>query len=434
MAEANARLSFRERLCFGAGDFVGNMLFGISGSYLIYFYTTIERIPAASVALLMLVARIFDSLADPAVGLMIDRQTLFGGRLRPYIKWFAFPFVLSTFLCFVPLPVGGGVRLAWAYGTYLLCGITFSLVINPYGVLPNVMTDRPADRLSLATFRMFGAMLGISLVGATALPAVHLLGHGDDERGFVRFMALVCAIGGVLLMAPYFGCRERLPLQREHHRLRTALVGLLRNRAWVIATIVLSTFYLNLTAFYGLALYYAQAVLGMPAEFGGVLIAGMGFGKMVGTLCSPALTRRVGPRAAIALPYLASIAGLVAFLGIGRHPAALLACFATVCFFEGLTLPVMYMLVADSIDFGARELGLKAAGLAYSINNFVGKVAWAIGGALSAGILAWGGYDPAAAQQTLLARHFIIFGFLGVPLIVALASAAIVTLYPSSRS
>jgi len=423
------RLSFIERLCFGSGDFISNMLFGISGSFLVYFYTTVERIPPAQVAALMLIARIVHSLSDPVSGILIDRQTLFGGALRPYIRWFSPAFVLSSFLCFVPMAPGGG-RMAWSYGTYLLSGVLFALVVNPYGLLPNVMTRAPRDRLSLATFRMFGGMLGVALVAAIGLPAVHWLGHGSEIAGFPRFMALVCVGAAIIYILPATGCQERFRLERPTQPIGTVLRALMRNRAWLVATFVLSAFYLNLTAFYGLAIYYARFVLGLPAAFGGVLLAMMAGGKVFGTLFAPTVVGRIGARAGIALPYLASASLLVCFALIGPHPIALAICFALVCFFEGLTLPVMYLWVSESIDYGSDRAQTSSAGLAYALNSFIGRVTWALGGALSSALLAWGGYDAATTVQTHATRTCITVGFLGVPFVVALVSSLAALAYP----
>ncbi len=427
------RLGLGERFSYSFGDFAGNALFGITGSFLLYFYTNIYGITPAEVALLMLVARIIDSAADPVIGYLIDRQTLFDGRVRPFLKWFAVPFGLFAFLCFVPLPLGHAGRLFWAYFTYLVMGITFSLVIVPYGVLPNVMTRNPADRLSLATFRMFGAVLGVSVIGATTLPAVHALGHGNDRVGFPLYMAIICTVGSLMVLVPYLRCRERIRLPVGTQSFLAIAGSLLRNRAWIVATIVLSLFYLNMTAFYGLSIYYAVNLLGRSDSFGGTLIAMMGIGKVLGVVCAPLMVRLVGQKMTIIIPYILSACFIVAFYFSPNTTSLLIGCFVLVCFFEGMTLPSMYMMVAESLDYGTKLTGTPSVGIGYSINSFAGKVAWAVGGTLSASMLALGGYVPGAAAQTALAKNFIVFGYLGVPLAVALLSIIVALFYPSRK-
>lgn len=420
-----------ERMSYACGDLAGNAMFGITGSYLLYFYVNVCGLAAGQVAILMLAARVVDSVADPCIGYMIDRRRLFRGRVGPYMKWFSLPLGLALLLCFIRLPVGAGGRLAWAYGTYLLMGIVFSMVNVPYGVLPNVMTRNGRDRLSLAMFRMMGATGGTFFMGAVTLPLVHWLGGGNERIGYPAAMAVIGLLGGLVLMVPAFTCTERYVLQPAHNPLRVMLASLLRNRAWVVVTVVLSLFYINLTAFYGLSLYYATAVLGRPATFGGLLISVMGIGKVLGVTCSGWLVRRIGQRATVAVPYVLSALCLVVFVCAPNRPVLLGAVFGLACFFEGMTLPVFYAMIADAIDLGAVLTGVRAAGLAYSINSFMGKVAWAAGGALSAAMLGWGGYVSGLAVQSPQARAFICMGFVGVPIFIACVSAVLVWFYPS---
>ncbi|GBR55463.1 MFS transporter [Gluconobacter sphaericus] len=427
----NQRPALWERMSFGFGDLAGNSLFGITGAYLIYYYTNVDGISASAVALLMLLARVVDSVVDPLIGYMIDHRILFGGRVRPYLKWFSLPLGFLTFCCFLPLPLGSNGRLAWAYATYLVMGVLFSLVIVPYGLLPNVMTRNREDRLSLATFRMMGATLATFLVGSSILPMVHIFGGGNEKLGYPLAMAVAGAVGGGLALIPFFTCRERHALEANNSPVLILLGSLFRNRAWVIVTLVLSLFYINLTAFYGLSLYYATEVLHRPQYFGGLLISMMGASKVFGVTCSPWLARCVGQKLTIILPYILSAVGLALFAYGPNNAAYLIATFGVICFFQGMTLPVFYAMVADSIDYGTAVTGVRASGMAYSVNSFAGKVAWAIGGSLSAAILAWGGYVPHGATQTQTARDFITFGFLGVPACVALLSVLIIMLYPS---
>ncbi|MDT8870307.1 MFS transporter [Komagataeibacter rhaeticus] len=89
-------------------------------------------------------------------------------------------------------------------------------------------------------------------------------------------------------------------------------------------------------------------------------------------------------------------------------------------------------MLAESIDFGAVTTGIRAAGIAYSVNSFAGKVAWAVG--VPSRLPCWsGGYIPHALAQTERARAFITFGFVGLPAIIAIVSSLCILLYPSDE-
>ncbi len=71
----------KQRLGFGAADFSCNLIWGITATYLMFFYTDVMGLAAADVALLFLLARLLDGAADVAVGLCIDKtHTRWGGH------------------------------------------------------------------------------------------------------------------------------------------------------------------------------------------------------------------------------------------------------------------------------------------------------------------------------------------------------------------
>ncbi|NHN87181.1 MFS transporter [Acetobacter conturbans] len=416
-------LPLKERMAFGLGDLVGNGMFGITGSYLIHFYTDVVGMAAGQLAMLMLVARIVHSFSDPVVGLIIDRRGLFSGRVMPYVHWFAVPLALSLCACFARPFSGATGELIWAWVSYLAMGIIFSFFIVPYGLLPNTMSERSDDRLSLSTYRMVGATLGTFLVGSLVPPAI-------AHFGYMAGIGLVAAAGAVVAMVPSWVCRERIALAPDRLPLKVTLRSLLQNRAWVVVTLALSLFYIDLTSFYGFAIYYAEHVLGRDAAFGGLLISVMGVTKATGVFVSSFVAPRLGWKPAITLGYACSMTGLILFWMAPNTAWLLIGLFGLVCFFDGIALPVFYTMLAEAIDIGAVLTGVRAAGIAYSMNSFAGKSAWALGGFLVAALLAWGGYDGHAAIQSEAARHAITFGFLGVPFCVGLLSIIVIQLYP----
>jgi len=190
-----APLGLGQKLAYGCGDLSSNLVWGLMLSYLMYYYTDIYVIPAATVAWLLLVPRVFDAFADPMVGYLVDRS---GGRhVTRLMGLLAVPFGLATFLCFLPLPLGPQGKLAWAFGSYLLLGGVYSAVNTPYGVLSNMMAIRPQERVSLNAFRLAGCQLGQIIVASLTLPAIAFLGGGgslaQQQHGITWLAALLGA-------------------------------------------------------------------------------------------------------------------------------------------------------------------------------------------------------------------------------------------------
>lgn len=91
-------ISRREKVAYGCGDLSSNLMWGLTSAYLMFYYTDIYGIPAASVAWILLIARVFDAFCDPAIGWVVDRK---GGLfIRPLIRNLAIPLGIADFFVF----------------------------------------------------------------------------------------------------------------------------------------------------------------------------------------------------------------------------------------------------------------------------------------------------------------------------------------------
>ena len=64
-----------------------------------------------------------------------------------------------------------GWKLAWAYVTYNLLNLLYTVIIQPYISLATVMTADPAQRTKLQSIRMMCAQSG-GVIVALAIPLV----------------------------------------------------------------------------------------------------------------------------------------------------------------------------------------------------------------------------------------------------------------------
>ena len=94
-----------DRYGYMLGDLGNSLLFNLIGSYLLLFYTDVLGIGAAAVGTLMVVARIWDAINDPMMGVLVDRsKPNKNGKFRPYLMRAAIPVGLMAVLCFTVIP------------------------------------------------------------------------------------------------------------------------------------------------------------------------------------------------------------------------------------------------------------------------------------------------------------------------------------------
>ena len=90
----------REKIAYGMGDVACNVVFALTTSLLLYFYTNVVQINVFTVGVIMMVSRIFDGISDIIVGFLIDRTKSRYGKARVWILWMMVPYAISAVLLF----------------------------------------------------------------------------------------------------------------------------------------------------------------------------------------------------------------------------------------------------------------------------------------------------------------------------------------------
>ncbi len=176
-------LKLREKIGYGFGDAASSMFWKLFGMYIMFFYTDIFGIPAAVVGTMFLVTRIGDAAFDPFVGILADRTNTRWGKFRPYLLWMALPVGIIVVLTFTTPEISTSGKIVYAYVTFSLMMIVYSMINVPYASLMGVMTDDGKQRTTLATYRFIFAFGGSFLVLGIFQP----LFDGFGTRTFNEF-------------------------------------------------------------------------------------------------------------------------------------------------------------------------------------------------------------------------------------------------------
>ena len=183
MTQSMPPLKLHEKIGYGFGDAASSMFWKLFGMYLMFFYTDIFGIPAAVVGTMLLVTRIGDAAFDPFVGIVADRTNTRWGKFRPYLLWMAIPVGIIVVLTFTTPDISTSGKIVYAYVTYSLMMILYSMINVPYASLMGVMTDDGKQRTTLATYRFIFAFGGSFLVLGLFQP----LFDGFGTRTFNEF-------------------------------------------------------------------------------------------------------------------------------------------------------------------------------------------------------------------------------------------------------
>ena len=94
------KLSIKEKIGYGLGDTASHFVWDMVGFWILIFYTDTYGISAAAAGTIMLIARAWDMISDPIMGIIADRTNTKWGKFRPYILWLAIPFGVIGFFMF----------------------------------------------------------------------------------------------------------------------------------------------------------------------------------------------------------------------------------------------------------------------------------------------------------------------------------------------
>lgn len=155
------KISSFEKFSYGLGCFGQNLVYGLMSSYLMIFYTDNFGLAAATVGTLFLLARIWDAVIDPIIGVLVDRVNTKWGKFRPFILFGGILAGLLTILCFFNPNIGSTGKIIYAYLTYIIWGTAYGVMDVPYWSMAPTMTLDPDERTSIISIPRIAAIIGI---------------------------------------------------------------------------------------------------------------------------------------------------------------------------------------------------------------------------------------------------------------------------------
>ena len=394
------KLSIKEKVGYGLGDFAANIVFQTVMIFLMYYYTDIFGIPAAAVGTLFLVSRIWDAVNDPLMGALADRTKSKHGKFRPWIKWTAIPFGVMAVLMFTTPDFSVQGKIIYAYATYILMMMIYTANNIPYGALSGVMTSDSVERTSLNSYRFVLGQSAALMVQALTLPLIAFFGAGDKAVGYQMTMGLFALIAIGMFYVTFYNTKERIePVQTDPTPLKDDLKDLFSNRPWMILFVMGLVTFIFLSLRIAVGLYYFQYYVGDEGLFSMFAVLGT-IGLIIGIPLSKPLTKKFGKRNTyIASNILSGITVLALFLPGPNDYFIAYALSALIGFFNGPGVPILWAMYADTADYSEWKYGRRATGIVFSAATFGQKFGWGIGGAITGWLLALFNYAPNTVQS-----------------------------------
>ncbi len=437
------RLSFVEKAGYSLGDAAANFVFQTMILFQLSFYTDTFGLAAAVAGTLLLVGRFWDAFFDPLMGLMADRTNTRWGKFRPWILWTAVPWGVVMVLAYTVPNFSASGKMVYAVVTNILLMTLYSANNTPYSALTGVMTGDSNERTVLSSYRFVSVLIAQLVVGGFTLPLVAKFGHGDNAKGWQMTMGLWACICVVLFLITFLTTRERiLPDPQQKTSAKEDFRGLLRNGPWIAMFILTLSHFAVLAMRGGTLFYYFQYFLDKDhlfrlldnlgltvaagASSGGAWhfildklglivdpnrsnVSSVGFSlfnissqfvQLIGVGCAVFLSARYGKKAVVLFGFTVTTVLMAAFILLPGSAvgAAFLLEYARVLAY-GLTIPLIWAMFADVVDYSEWRTGRRTTGVIYATILFALKAGLSLGGAIAGWLLSGYGYQPNVAQN-----------------------------------
>ncbi|GGA70533.1 MFS transporter [Neiella marina] len=437
----NEKLSLVEKLGYGSGDFAANLLFHTWNLFLLKFYVDVFGISATAAATMFAITRLLDIVTDPMVGIWADRTRSKWGKYRPWILFGSVPLGLCGYLMFITPDLGPDGKLIYAWISYSLAMLLYTVVQIPYSALMGVMTPDAAQRTQLSSFRFFGAFSAQLLTGAITLYLIDSFGgaEGDLSSGYRTTIALFMILATLLYAFTFISTKERvndgktLDSSQPSSDIKGDLKALLTNLGWGVLFVSALFNLIHVAVRNGALLFYFDYYVGDQSKAALFFSVGS-VSFLLGILLANFLVKKFAKKHLLVTLTCCTSVMLFAFYLLPPDAYGLMLVFNCCASFVAGPIPVLlYVLYADLADYTEWKTGRKVMALIYSTMLIGVKAGLVVGGALAGYLLGLSGY-VANQPQNQQALETIVMLVSVIPASFALLSGLMIIFYPFSEA
>ena len=418
------KLTSREKYSYGIGAYGKDLACGIVYTFLMIYFTDVVGINPAFVGTLFLMARLWDAINDPIMGMIVDNTRSRFGKFRP---WIFIGTILNSVVLFLLFrkPDLEGTSLYLYYSVmYILWGMTYTIMDIPYwSMIPTLATTKE-DREKISVVPRIFASLGGLTVTTFGIALVNKLGNGNQIKGFEYFALGIVIIFIISTIVTCINVKEKTQVQvnNEKVNIKQAFNILKQNDQLLVFIGIVLAYNLAMQLAGGAAIDYFKYVAGKESLFS--LYSFFKVAEIGGLMLFPVVTRKIGRQQVFRMATILPMFGLITLFISGLiAPQSILFISVSAVLLNlgsGFLLGSTTVMLADIVDYGEYKLGSRNESIIFSAQTLLVKLASALSGWLIGVGLSLIGYVAGAAVQSNITIIGIRVIMTIIPSIVAL--------------
>lgn len=376
-------LSKKETISYGIGAVGKDMVYMFSASYILYYYQDILGVSAIAMGIILLAARVFDAFNDPIMGIIVAKTRTRWGKFRPWLFIGTLLNAIVLFLMFsAPPTLDGGGLVAYAAVTYVLWGVTYTMMDIPYWSMIPAFTKAGRERENLSTLARSCAGAGSAIITIITMQCVILLGKGDEQTGFKYFALIIAVLFFITALVMCGNIKEKSTVDVEAPTVGQMFKALIENdqAVAVVITIVLINTSVYITS--NLVIYFFKYDFGGADWYNGYTLFNT-FGGAIQILAMmilfPVLRKFMSAIKIFYVSFGMALVGYMVLLALLFTSMSNVFVLFIPAFFifaaNGMLLVLTTIFLANTVDYGEKKNGRRDESVIFSMQTFVVKLA-----------------------------------------------------------
>ncbi len=408
------KLGLKEKAAYGLGAVGKDMVYMLSASYVLYYFQDVLGVSAVAMGIILLAARIFDAFNDPIMGIIVAKTNTRFGKFRPWLMIGTLTNAVLLYLMFsAPPSLDGKGLVAYAAVTYILWGVTYTMMDIPYWSMIPAFTRGGKEREGLTTLARSCAGVGSALVTIFTMMIVHAIGGNDERSGFKWFALIVAVLFILFITVTCVNIKEKSAVDMKSTSVGEMFKALISNdqAMTIVIAIVLINCSIYITS--NLVIYFFKYDFGGTEWFNSYTWFNM-FGGAIQILSMMAfypLLRKFFSNTKIFYITLASaiigygVLFCIAFINMSNVFILFIPGFFIFAA-NGVLQVLTTVFLANTVDYGELKNGRRDESVIFSMQTFVVKLASGVAAFIASLCLT---INSLSGQETTEADHAVDF-------------------------